>query len=121
MLTLATVQSDITSDIRANGLHIRAALRRAAAAGARLVHFPESALSGYPDFQVADWGAVDWPALTAELKTIAELARSLRIWVVLGSNHRLRAPRWPQNCLFVISDELAGVEEACQSADAVAG
>lgn len=105
MLILATVQSVIGADVRQNGRHIRDALTRAAAAGARVVHFPECALSGYAGFQVADWGAVDWPAQAGELDAIAALARRLGIWVVLGVNHRLRAPKWPQNCLHVISDQ----------------
>ena len=82
---------------------------RAAQGGARLVHFPECALSGYVDSEVSDWDQVDWAALAEELEQTATLARRLGIWVVLGSNHRLPPRRngaqlWPHNSLYVISD-----------------
>jgi predicted amidohydrolase len=82
---------------------------QAARQGARMVHFPECALSGYVQDHVTSWENVDWPALQAELHESAELAQRLGIWVVVGSNHRLPNRRsqkqlWPQNCLFVISD-----------------
>ena len=83
---------------------MRAALQQAAQAGARLVHFPEGALSGYVKSEIEDWAEVDWAALREELEQTAVLAKRLGVWVVLGANHRLRAPRWPQNSLYVISD-----------------
>ena len=79
-------------------------MRAAAATGARLVHFAEAALSGYVGAEIGSWSEVDWPGLKDELAETAELAARLGIWVVLGANHRLRAPRWPQNSLYVISD-----------------
>ena len=60
MINVATVQSTITPDIRENGRQIRASMaNRAAQAGARLVHFPECALSGYAATEIADWASVD--------------------------------------------------------------
>ncbi len=104
MLTLATAQIDIAPDVHGNGRTIRDTMRQAAEAGARLVHFPEGALSGYVGAQISDWSHVDWPALRQELQNTAALAARLGIWVVLGANHRLRPPRWPHNSLYVISD-----------------
>lgn len=108
MITLATIQSTIEADVRANGSEIRTAMLKAAQAGARLAHFPECALSGYVKSEIRDWADVDWTALAEELAEIAALAGRLGIWVVLGANHRLPAargtPLWPQNSLYVISD-----------------
>lgn len=110
MTVLATLQTVITPDVRENGLHLRAAITRAVLGGARIVHAPEGALSGYIVSEVAAWDRVDWRALRRELRATAVLAERLGVWVVLGANHRLRAPRWPHNSLYVISDtgELAG-------------
>lgn len=106
-LRLATAQSRITNDVRQNGEAIRALMREAAKGGARLVHFPEGAASGYPsgDLRPAmiDW-AVDWPALREELEAIAALSRELAIWTVVGANHPLTPPNRPHNSLYVISD-----------------
>lgn len=108
MITLATIQSNIGADVRANGGEIRTAMLKAAQAGARLVHFPECALSGYVKSEILDWADVDWTALAEERAEIAALAGRLGIWVVLGANHRLPSihgtPLWPQNSLYVISD-----------------
>lgn len=104
MTIIATAQSHVTSDIRVNGREVRAAMEKAAAAGARLVHFPEAALSGYVKQHVQDWADVDWRALREELEETAEEARHLGLWVVVGANHRLRSPHWPHNSLYVISD-----------------
>lgn len=51
-LMVAVAQSSITADPRANGSGIRSAMRRAAAHGARLIQFPEGALSGYAKEQI---------------------------------------------------------------------
>jgi predicted amidohydrolase len=109
MIVVATVQSSIVADVRENARNIRDAMRNAADGGARLIHFPECALSGYVDYQVPDWSAVDWTGLKTELDSIATLAKQLNVWVVVGANQRLagrQAQRfWPQNCLLVISDQ----------------
>ncbi len=46
-IAIASAQSHITTDVRANGLHVRELMTKAKALGARLVHFPEGALSSY--------------------------------------------------------------------------
>lgn len=111
-ITVATLQTQITADVRQNGAHIRTLMSAAAAAGARLVHLPEAALSGYVMTQIGGWAGVDWNALQEELEATATLARQLGLWAVIGSNHHLpphpAAPGpapWPQNSLHVISDQ----------------
>jgi len=104
-LRIATAQSLVTPDVSANGRHIRELMKQARAIEARLVHFPEGALSGYAKAQIADWSAVDWSCIRAEAEQIASLARELSLWVVLGCNHRLSAPNRPHNSLYVFSDK----------------
>ena len=58
----------------------------------------------------SDWSRFEWDVLREELTAVAELARELRLWTVLGSVHRLTPPNRPHNSLYVISDrgEVAG-------------
>lgn len=107
---LATAQIEISADVRRNGSAIRRFMTKAARDGARLVHFPEGALSGYVKSQIKSWDAVDWNALREELEQIAEVAGKLGIWTVFGANHRLTPPNRPHNSLYIVSDagKLAG-------------
>ena len=104
MLRLASAQSLITADPHRNGEHIRALMREAHAAGARLVHFPEGALSGYVKSEIHNWNDVDWDLVRRELDLIARLAGRLGIWTVLGCNHPGESAQRPYNSLVVISD-----------------
>lgn len=113
-IRIAVAQSLVTFDPRANGPAVRDLMRQAAAAGARLVQFPEGAMSGYPSgpegkAALSGWN-VDWPALREELEETATLARELGLWTVVGANHPLTPPNRPHNSLYVISDtgEIAG-------------
>jgi predicted amidohydrolase len=82
--------------------------------GARLVHFGEGATC-WPDKRLmsvdgpdpvgpSDWGRADWDGLHEELRSIAALARELRLWTVVGAVHRLTPPNRPHNSLYVIDD-----------------
>jgi len=104
-MLIAGAQTLITPDVRQNGQHIRAVMEQAAASKARLVHFAEGALSGYVKSQVKSWQDVDWTTIKEELANIADLAGKLGVWVVVGCNHHLAEPAWPQNSLYVISDQ----------------
>jgi predicted amidohydrolase len=116
---LAAAQSTVRGDpgdregLRAAGEELRQLMRDAAAAGARLVHFPEGATC-FPNKRVmsadgpgtvgpADWARADWDASRAELRAIAELARRLRLWTVVGAVHALTPPHRPHNSLYVVS------------------
>ena len=104
-LTIAAAQSRIEPDVHANGRHIRDLVRQAADRGARLVQFPEGALSGYVKAQVTGWDDVDWAAVRGEIEATAALCAALGVWVVVGCNHRLTPPHRPHNSLYVISDK----------------
>lgn len=103
--TLATAQIEVCADVRRNGAAMRRFMARAARTGARLIHFPEGALSGYAKSEIKDWNAVDWNALREELEQTADAAGRLGIWAVIGANHRLTPPHRPHNSLYVISDQ----------------
>ncbi|MDN3359255.1 carbon-nitrogen hydrolase family protein [Actinomadura sp. DC4] len=115
---LAVAQTTVREDprdgdaLRASGRELRRLMRRAHAAGARVVHFPEGAtcsphkrvMSTGDEVGPADWSRFAWDVLRQELTATARLAGELRLWTVLGSVHRLTPPHRPHNSLYVISD-----------------
>lgn len=107
-IRIAAAQIPISSDPVVNARAIRALMTAAAKQGARLVHFPEGAVSGYPsDGAEADFAGwhVDWTDLRGQVESIARLAGELGVWTVAGCNHRLTPPHRPHNSLYVISDD----------------
>ena len=97
---IAAAQNLIGKEPHLNGRQIRTLMQRAHDAGARLVHFPEGAMSGYQPFK-----GQDCPALRQELELTRNLASKLKLWTVVGSDHPLTPPHRPHNSLYVISDE----------------
>lgn len=103
-----------TAALRDTGERIRRLMRDAHAAGARLLHLPEGALTcpgktvmsstGPDNIGPADWDRADWATLAEQLAAITVLAGELRLWTVLGSIHPLTPPRRPHLSLYVISD-----------------
>jgi predicted amidohydrolase len=120
-LRLAVAQSALCADpadldgLRAAGRDVRALMREAHRAGARIVQFPEGATcspnkhavsaAGRDTVGPADWDRFAWDVLREQLAETAALARELRLWTVLGSVHRLTAPHRPHNSQYVISDQ----------------
>lgn len=101
---VATVQCPVGPDPARNADAIVRAMRRAAARGARIVHLPEGALSGYVKAQIRSWDEVDFGAVRAGLERIAAEARRLGVWAAVGSAHPLTPPNRPHNSIYVISD-----------------
>ncbi|MFD1367048.1 carbon-nitrogen hydrolase family protein [Actinoplanes sichuanensis] len=99
-------QTPVTVDPIANGAAIRAALRRAADDGARLVHFAEGALTGYAGAAKPHYRGwrIDWTPVADELAATMALAGELGVWAVIGGNHRLTGDHRPHNSLWVIDD-----------------
>ncbi|MGW0034413.1 carbon-nitrogen hydrolase family protein [Streptomyces sp. NPDC003314] len=119
-LRLAVAQSTVPEDptdrgaLRAAGQEIRDLMVEASAAGARLVQFPEGAVT-YPSKHVmaagpdsepapADWSRAAWDVLREEAESITALAGELAVWTVFGSVHPLTPPNRPHNSLYVVSD-----------------
>jgi deaminated glutathione amidase len=61
-------------------------------------------LSGYAGTDFETFAGYDWDRLRDATDEIAEHAYQLRLWVVLGSAHRLSGSHRPHNSLYVISD-----------------
>jgi len=102
-LRIAACQFPVGESISANANWIRKQMRRAKVNGAELVHFPECALSGYGGADWKDIDQMDWGELREETRSILDLAKELRLWVLLGSSHRLSGENKPHNSLYVIN------------------
>jgi deaminated glutathione amidase len=110
VLTVATCQFPVAADIGANLHHIKHQMVTASRRGARVVHFPEGALSGYAGTDFETFAGFGWDRLAEATAEMAEHARRLGIWVVAGSAHRLSGTRKPHNSVYVISDSGRFVE-----------
>jgi len=102
-LTLATCQFAVRGDLRANARAILRQMREARRRGADLAHFSEACLSGYAGTDLPSLKGFDWDLHAELLRDILRLAGELRLWVAVGSSHRLVPPHKPHNCLYVIS------------------
>lgn len=119
-LRFAVAQSTVPRDpndsraLHAAGAEIRRLMASAAAAGARLVQFPEGSIV-YPDKRAmsgngldapdwCDWSRAAWDVIQEEAETIAECAGRLGLWTAFGAPHRLTPPSRPLNAYYVISD-----------------
>jgi len=102
VLKVATCQFAVSGEIIRNSRQICNFLTRAKKSHADIVHFPECALSGYTgvDFKTLD--GFNWELLKEQTQKIMSLAGKLKIWVVLGSIHRLTPPNKPHNSLYLI-------------------
>lgn len=78
-------------------------MKQAASGGARIIHFPEGAISGCTKAQIKGWDQLEWGALADALQQVANLARELELWTVLGSSHRLTPSNRRHNSLYVLS------------------
>ncbi len=103
VLRVATCQFPVSADVHANAEWIRAQMREARQQGADIAHFSESALSGYAGVDIPTLKGFDWELLTGETESILALAADLKLWVVLGSMHRLSDGHKPHNCLYVVN------------------
>ncbi|MFO7899001.1 MAG: carbon-nitrogen hydrolase family protein [Planctomycetota bacterium] len=102
VVRVATCQFPVSGDVRRNARWAREQLTEAARRRADIVHFPECALSGYPGTDLPSLDDLDWDLLRDETESIRQLARDKRVWVVLGTSHRLTGDHKPHNSLYVI-------------------
>jgi len=103
VLKIATCQFAVGVSIKRNSRTICDFLRKAKKAKADIVHFSECALSGYVGTDFPNFDGYDWESLEQETEKIMALAAELRLWVVLGSTHRLTGPNKPHNSLYLIN------------------
>jgi predicted amidohydrolase len=103
-LRIAICQFPVSCNIASNAKFIRRFMEKAAHATAHVVHFPETALSGYERFDFTPLSANNWQDLKEQRKEIVKLAGRLGLWVVLGSCRRMVAREKPASCLHIISN-----------------
>jgi predicted amidohydrolase len=72
--------------------------------GAHVAHFPEACLSGYVGHDIESYKGLDWELLETSTREIIDQAKKLKLWVILGSIHRLTGRHKPHNSLYIISD-----------------
>lgn len=105
IIKVATCQFAVGESVVHNAEMIRSFMRQTGQAGADVVHFSECALSGYCSVDFPTLRGYDWDLLRFETEAILSLAEELKIWVVLGSIHRLTEPNKPHNSLYLVSPE----------------
>ena len=103
-LSVATCQFPTSSDIEKNYTHIAGLMKTAAERGAEVAHFPESCLPGYAGTDIESFDGLNWKVLKELTCRLIALAGELKIWVVLGSAHRLSGTHKPHNSLYIIND-----------------
>jgi deaminated glutathione amidase len=103
-LRIAICQFPVSGNIASNANFIRRFMKEAADAAAHVVHFPETALSGYEHSDFIPLSDNNWQGIEEQTKEIVNLAGKLGLWVVLGSCRRVVAREKTANCLHVISN-----------------
>ena len=102
-LTIASCQFPVSSSIAENYDFIKNQIIEAKLKGAEIVHFSECALSGYPGVDMESMEGFDWNLLYEKTDSVLSLAKQLKVWVILGSVHRLSDGVKPHNSLYVIN------------------
>lgn len=102
-IRVATCQFSVEPQIGHNRRWILKQIAEAAAQRADVVHFSECALSGYAGVDVPAVSAINFGALTDATRDVIAAAKAHRVWVLLGSTHRLGESHKPHNCVYVIS------------------
>jgi len=105
ILKVATCQFAVSASIKRNAQQICAQMQKAKRGGAEVAHFPECALAGYIGFDFPNFDGFDWELLEKETLKIAALAGKLKLWVALGSVHRLGGAGKISNCMHLIGPD----------------
>lgn len=102
-LCVATCQFSVEGCVEHNRRWVLKQIAQAAEQSADVVHFSECALSGYAGVDLPGVADLDWDALVAATRDVMSAAKKHRVWVLLGSTHRLDDKHKPHNCLYVIN------------------
>jgi predicted amidohydrolase len=103
-LTIGTCQFPIDRSIRRNLGYILRQMNQARQQGAHVAHFSELCLSGYAGVEFRSYKGFDWDLLDQATEQVLDEARRLKLWVILGSSHRLTGRHKPHNSLYIIDD-----------------
>ena len=105
LLKIATCQFAVGHSIKRNSREIIEFLHKAKKSKADIVHFSECALSGYVGTDFPNFEGYDWDLLEEETGKITALTAKLKLWVVLGSTHKLTGQKKPYNSLYLIGPD----------------
>ena len=103
-LKVATCQFPVEADSKKNLAYVLRQMKAAKSRGAHVAHFSELCLSGYAGVDMESMQGFDWDLLQHAHRQVAERARELKMWVVVGSAHRLSGRHKPHNSLYIIDD-----------------
>jgi predicted amidohydrolase len=104
-IRVATCQFPVSGNIRRNADKIIDQITAAKGQRADVAHFPETGLPGYGGMDYPSWNNFDWDLLYQATDDIISLARRKKIWVILGTTHRLTGKHLPHNSMYAISPE----------------
>ena len=99
-LKVATCQFPLEANLEHNLGYVLRQMKSAKSRGAHVAHFSETALPGYAGVDLKSMERYDWDRLQEAHLQVAELARELKLWVVLGSAHALSGGHKPHNSLL---------------------
>ena len=102
-LRVATCQFSVDGQVGHNRRWVLKQIAQAAEQKADVVHFSECALSGYAGVDLPGIADLDWTALANATRDVMAAAKEHRVWVLLGSTHRLDDKHKPHNCVYVIN------------------
>ena len=105
ILTIATCQFNISSDIKKNCKTILQQIRIAGKKKSDLVHFPECSLSGYAGVNFRDLKDQDEFVLHEALSEVKKAAQKSRVWVIIGCHHFEKDQKKPYNSLYLIDNQ----------------
>ncbi|MBM3187354.1 MAG: carbon-nitrogen hydrolase family protein [Chloroflexi bacterium] len=104
-LRVAAAQIAVNDDMEANLGRILDAMRRTASRGAEVVVFPETALTGYSPAIGHGREPSEWPAIREGLRRIAERARALDLWTVVGTEVWEEGAWWNREYVYSADGE----------------
>ncbi|MCE5270871.1 carbon-nitrogen hydrolase family protein [bacterium] len=108
-LRLAVAQIPLSASVERNCSVMLHWMERARAAGADLVQFPETALTGYHGVHLGSMGQIDRESLENCNLSLRAAASRLRLWLAYGSTHFESWPDKPFNCLYLVNPHGATV------------
>jgi predicted amidohydrolase len=103
-LKIATVQMKFTGDVSGNTGKILNYIEEAASNNARVVHFSETALTGYAGSDIESNDSIDWPSVQDAIDKVSRKAAQSNIHVILGTAYPRGDGLKPYNALLLIND-----------------
>ena len=102
-IRVATCQFSVEGRIDHNRKWMLKQVAQAAEQQADVVHFSECALSGYAGVDISGISDLNWDELTAATQDVMAAARTHKLWILIGSTHRLDDHHKPHNCVYVVN------------------